>query len=411
MSNSYPPSEQPKTPNPHGAMALTVAASADGALASKSFQFLPSQGAWVETASYGRGMLFSFRRTYFCDLAGLLSILDRLSRDPLSFVVRGVPIDGECKEPQLRRTKSRVARDGTVTPPTLREEPLGWVALDMDSIPCPPDVDVIALTPVEAHALAVSLLPPEFRDVACILQFTSKHGLRMSAGPGKTKDPQVRVRLWYLIDRPLGSGDLKAWLQGYPVDPAPLLPHQPIYVARPTFIGVPDPVPQRLHLIPGTLDCVPVGVLAAMPSRSTSRTGVDLGADVDLDEPWASGQPRSGRGGWRGILNAEFGDDAQKGQRGIYPACLSATASFLRTEGPDADPAPLWDEITRLFHERGAKRDPADLNRRLATMRIFHENQARKDRARRKVQLRRVFTVAALPAPLVEIERGIEERF
>ena len=88
-----------------------------------------------------------------------------------------------------------------------------------------------------------TLLPVEFHDAACIVSASSSTGL-----PGPTL---ARLRLWFLLDRPIASADLYRWARGaratqHPVDPHVCLPSQPIYVARPQFIGMTDPVPPAL---------------------------------------------------------------------------------------------------------------------------------------------------------------------
>src|SRR5271167_4984817 len=67
---------------------------------------------------------------------------------------------------------------------------------------------------------------------------------------------RLRIRLFFWADRALADWQLKAWLSGYPVDQSIFAPAQPVYVARPIFIGMPDPVPTRSGIWRGDRDAI-----------------------------------------------------------------------------------------------------------------------------------------------------------
>jgi hypothetical protein len=88
------------------------------------------------------------------------------------------------------------------------------------------------------------LLPDEFHGRTAVVVSTSSTGLK---GPNT-----ARLRLFFLLDREHPLETLHDWAlnakrHGLPIDPAVLLPGQPIYTARPRFINGSDPVANDLH--------------------------------------------------------------------------------------------------------------------------------------------------------------------
>ena len=90
-------------------------------------------------------------------------------------------------------------------------------------------------------------LPPEFHHVSCHWQFTS----------GARVKPGLRLRLFYWADRPVSDDELNTWLPEF-VDHELFDPVQAIYVARPIFDGMNDPLPVRSGLWRGSSDMVAV---------------------------------------------------------------------------------------------------------------------------------------------------------
>lgn len=131
--------------------------------------------------------------------------------------------------------------------PTLREVPRRWVAVDLDSVAMPAGTDprdLAACARIVRHAL-----PHGFRDAAAIVTATASHGIK----------PGARLRWWAWLSRPVTRAELDVWFQGCPVDLCTFRPAQPIYTAAPLFDpGAPDPLPERLALVTGAHDVVPV---------------------------------------------------------------------------------------------------------------------------------------------------------
>ena len=185
-------------------------------------------------------------------LDALWRLLARLQVRPDCCVVRGAPVGGE----RVHGVRRLVHRDEqTGDEPTFRNLPRRWLALDMDSIARPDDVPASDLAGCASVALAS--LPAAFDGVACIVQATAGHGIK----------PGARLRLWFMLDRPMWGHELRRWLQGTPCDMSVFGAVQPIYTAAPVFDGCRDHLPARLLFLPG-LGAVPVslpGALAAPP--------------------------------------------------------------------------------------------------------------------------------------------------
>jgi hypothetical protein len=191
-------------------------------------------------------------------LAGLHALLLRLLDKPRCCVVRAEPVTGAPMR-RVRRLLHPCPHTGDA--PTLREVPRKWTAVDLDGIDLP---DGIKPRDLAACArVARRVLPPEFRDAAGIVQATAGHGIK----------PGARLRWWTWLSRPATGWELDAWFAGCPVDGATFRPVQAIYTARPLFdAGMPDPVPDRLLMLPGARDVVPVPAPALLrPVRVEPR--------------------------------------------------------------------------------------------------------------------------------------------
>ena len=171
------------------------------------------------------------------DLAGLLALLQQLLPQPECCVIRGELLTGD-RAAGIRRLL--YPDKDTGDPPTVRDVPRRWVALDMEGVALPPDLPAADLAGCACTALAT--LPAAFHAAACVVQASASHGLR----------PDLRLRLWLWLDRPAWGHELKRWLRGTPADPSVFGAVQPIYTAAPVLApGMCDPLPTRLLFMPG----------------------------------------------------------------------------------------------------------------------------------------------------------------
>jgi hypothetical protein len=192
------------------------------------------------------------------DLAALHALLLRLLHAPRCCLVRAEPID-PARVRRVRRLLHPCPETGEA--PTLREVPRRWVAVDIDGLPLPAGTDPRDLA--ACAKLARAALPHAFRDAAGIVQGTAGHGIK----------PGARLRWWSWLSRPVTGVELDGWFSGFPVDLATFRPVQAIYTAAPLFdAGVVDPVPERLALVPGAREVVPVPAPALLrPVRVEPR--------------------------------------------------------------------------------------------------------------------------------------------
>lgn len=177
-------------------------------------------------------------------LPDLALLLRELLTAPRCCILRGEPVAGERME-RVRRLLHPDPETGDA--PTLREVPRRWVAVDLDSVPLPAGTDPRDLA---ACARAVRrYLPHAFRDAAGIVQATASHGIKEGA----------RLRWWAWLSRPATGAELLEWFKGCPVDVVTFRPAQAIYTAAPLFtVGTVDPLPERIALVPGAREVVPV---------------------------------------------------------------------------------------------------------------------------------------------------------
>jgi hypothetical protein len=170
------------------------------------------------------------------DLAHLADRLRRLIARPDVALVRGVIAD-QARVQNVRRLLHADPATGEAA--TLREHPRRWIALDLDGLPLPAHVDARDLP--GCFAAILPELPKRFHGCAAIVQATASHGIKAGA----------RLRVWFWMSRALTSAECRGMMAGAPVDRALFNPVQLHYTAAPTFVGMADPIPQRLAMIPG----------------------------------------------------------------------------------------------------------------------------------------------------------------
>jgi hypothetical protein len=195
--------------------------------------------------SYGRTKFsnaFEHKVDCFDDL--ILSLL-RVHTKPSLCFVRGGLINGPSAESIRRLLLPRAD-----SPATLRDVPSPWLALDLDSVPLPPNTN-----PADLRACAraaIDLLPSEFRGVRCVAQATSQHGIV----------PGARLRLWFWLSRSTTCAELRIWLRDACIDKSVLGAAAILYTAAPIFVGgAREHLPSRFTGLKGERQSVAVPVL------------------------------------------------------------------------------------------------------------------------------------------------------
>jgi hypothetical protein len=153
----------------------------------------------------------------------------------------------------------RVEEGGRVREPTLIDVPRGYMLFDLDGVPAPDDwhhhmADF-------ARKMVQDLFPAAFHGVGFVAVATASAAMK----------PGARLRLGFLLDHPLFGHEVERAVAGTPVDPSTLRSVQLVYTAAPIFHGMQDPILDRVVLVPGDRDAVPLVVPPELP-----RPRIDL---------------------------------------------------------------------------------------------------------------------------------------
>jgi len=266
------------------------------------------------------------------DLAALLKLLQRLLPRPDCCVIRGELLAGERAE-GVRRLLHLDRKTGDQ--PTIRDVPRRWLALDIEGVLLPHDVQPSDLSGCAAVALAT--FPPTFHGAACVVQASASHGLR----------PDLRLRVWAWLDRPTWGYELKRWLRDTPADPSVFGAAQPIYTAAPVLApGMSDPLPERLLSLSGRARVVvPPAEVLALPLRPVT--------------PPPEMQPMQGDHYARAALEAAAGRIATATKR--HPTLIAEARNLARFVNAGLlDAGDLRRVLTRAAEAAG-KDDPAEV--------------------------------------------------
>lgn len=183
---------------------------------------------------YDRAKTFDISTRSVANLGDLGDALAELLHRSDCAVVRGEPTGPKNG---VRRLLHPDPTTGEL--PTLRDVARRWLALDVEGIARP--VALPAADLIGCGRLALTALPPVFYKADCIVQASGSHGFL----------PDLRLRLWFWCNRPMGSAELRRWLRDTPADPSVFSAAQLIYTATPIVAAAADPLPVRLALLPG----------------------------------------------------------------------------------------------------------------------------------------------------------------
>jgi hypothetical protein len=299
---------------------LTVLHSVNLLHAAKQFTLVPGKKGKPDTIKkrgYASEKYFRVEERPVANFAGLCAELDRLTRDPFAFIVRGAPL------PDINRNHTRrlLHQDPeTGDPPTFAAQARHWLLVDLDHLPAAALTDA-RTDPEGAIQYLIGRLPPEFADVSCWWQCSSSQGL-----PG-TED-FLSAHLWYWCARLYSDDELTRWAtfvnrNGKLIDGALFRAVQPHYVAAPLFCGLTDPLTRRCGVWHGLDDALEL-ILPPADARSPdqiSRGGHEPGLGV------------------RAYLARIGGPD------GFRQPIVSAVASHIAIHGSSADCEPLKQAI------------------------------------------------------------------
>jgi hypothetical protein len=147
------------------------------------------------------------------------------------------------------------------------------------------------------------------------------------------------LKAWLGERVPIAGLPRSAWRPRFPVDLSIFAPAQPIYVAKPLFVGMPDPVPIRSGVWRGDRDAITPPAIEKPRVRG-------IGATAE-----AAREPGSGYEFHR----SRIGDHANGS--GFFAPIKSAAASWIARQGASTDTGWLRIDLERAIRE--APRDPA----------------------------------------------------
>ena len=289
-------------------------------LATKTFVRDPQTGE-IEKAPWGGGRNFTISTREFTGIGGLYEVLQDLAPKSKTLTVRGVPVDGL----DMSRPQPRLSNPKPKQPATIKDAPMGWFMVDMDGIPEPPLCDLVN-DPESAAEYLRDQLPPEFQDVAGVVQFSSSQSV-----PGIGKDGTLSAHLWFILPRPLTCVELKRWATWFNqkdgpgrVDSSVFQAVQAHYTAAPIFSGLSDPLPRRLIKVDGLFDVVDIE-LPPPEWDATKRARPQTGSQTDATD-------HLGGSGFDFHLST-----AGSEQRGIRTPIRSAIGAAVRESFPNID--------------------------------------------------------------------------
>ncbi len=201
---------------------------------------------------YGRARQFGMREVQVADVHALRRVLVRMEANPQRCIIRGQYVGDERARPLADvdpTSDDFCPKDKVLRRLDWFEDcPRAWVMLDVDNY------EPLTARPLAEPAEAVAefvdtCLPPEFAGASYCWQLSS------SAGKPGTEGV-LKAHLWFWLETPATSAQLKAWAGdlGVPVDTALFNPVQIHYTAAPAFEpGVDDPVATRSGFVQGLL--------------------------------------------------------------------------------------------------------------------------------------------------------------
>jgi hypothetical protein len=165
------------------------------------------------------------------------------------FVIRGQ------LKPELdtKKPHRRLLRDKDGDPATIECPPRRWIVLDIDRARVPGGLGAPNKMAEAGYHIRDQILPAQFRGVRCVAS--------ASAGTGRKGLSTAHMRMFFVLKEAVDNESLNLWITGLSekytfIDPSVMRAMQPIYTARPLFIGCDDPMPDwgRVRLLDGYED-------------------------------------------------------------------------------------------------------------------------------------------------------------
>jgi hypothetical protein len=222
----------------------------------------------IKNRGYGNEAHFRVECPAVDGIRSLARSLERVSRNPFAFVIRGELLPGFDPKRVLRRA---LAKKATGEPATFGSKERHWFLVDIDGIRCPAAIDPRS-DPEGAVEYVIGLLPPGLWDAWCWWQFSSSQSV--------FSNDTLSLHLWLWSEQPLDDAALTRWAitvnqtAGYKlIDPSLYRTVQPHYLALPEFVApLVDPLPRRYGLREGLDETVSL-VIPPPHSRRPAEPG------------------------------------------------------------------------------------------------------------------------------------------
>ena len=242
-------------------------------------------------------MRFSGREVPITSFDELVSVLDNLSDDMYSCIVRGALIHGTNPDSFYRR-KTTNPKEGCI-----EDVDQQWVCLDIDGIP----LHSLGCTLEESPKVIQKMLPTCFAKASCWWNFSASQGFK--------DGNKVSLHMWFWLDDEISNAELKRYFTLFNesfeevygikrfVDPILFDQIQIHYTAPPDLINIKDPIKQRKGI-----------------NVATNPT-------VKITEEWIRDSKMD-----EGAISKHLervGDDKD----GFHSPLLSASAAWVRTYG------------------------------------------------------------------------------
>ncbi|PZP56478.1 MAG: hypothetical protein DI586_03550 [Micavibrio aeruginosavorus] len=198
--------------------------------------FIQKEDGVIEKVKFSAGKEFTHEERDISSISDIEMLLRELQHEPQKLVIRGKPKEG-IKEVGVRVCNGPLARFVSV--------PRKWVMLDVDDFDFAAGLNINNDT-AQIIAQMKSLLPEIFRKSKGVYKLSSSQNVG-----GHRDDPitnSLRCHFWFMTDVPIRDDQWKSLLKGQraKIDLSLFNPVQAHYTANPIFIGMDDPISERI---------------------------------------------------------------------------------------------------------------------------------------------------------------------
>jgi putative DNA primase/helicase len=314
---------------------------------------LPMAKTWLADGTikpYNQAKYFKLMQVPIKDIHELSKLLFRLEKSPNACLIRGKYVEDELAEERSGSDykQGMVLRRNEI----FEDQPLHAILIEVDEF-SPTCFDPSDHLSAIWEFIALQL-PSQFNNASYHWQLSSSAG-------HSTEQGKLKVHLWFWLDKPRTSAELKAWAKANSLnaDHAVFNPVQVHYTAPPIFEqGLDDPIPMRSGFVPQERDGVELDIdheiISVSPSSKQEKLSKIEALDNNLDRSFAL----AGVAGETidDLHSALMGMDRKRADdRKLWIDVLEALASLKATQYADKAL-----ELAREFSQRCPEKYDAD---------------------------------------------------